>query len=295
MDYSKVEDTNCSICNSNRYSIIADKVQFEMPYRTVICRECGFIYLNPIPVKKELNNFYTYEYKKYYGVPVEITDLSYKKRGYEIYEFIKEFTSTVNKILEIGAGGGGNLLGLSEKFNTNYLAAVEPGGSSNRSLLSGKINVLGEFYDEEPLNIKEYDLIILSHILEHFYNPKKVLKKLWEETSDEAIIYIAIPSLSAIDQKKYSYHSALEDYWFRIVHLSYFHKQNILDLLEMTGWNMMKIHEKGNGELLIVVKKSSSLNENREIKNVYDLHLEEVNFYRDSNDLKTKNRRESHG
>lgn len=37
MNYQKVMHINCSLCDSNNFEEIARKVQFNMPYTTVIC------------------------------------------------------------------------------------------------------------------------------------------------------------------------------------------------------------------------------------------------------------------
>lgn len=284
LDFLKVKHANCSLCDSNYYEILAKKVQFNFPYKTVICKNCGFIYLNPVPIEEELNQFYVLEYEKYYGIPARFGDSVFKRRGYEIFEFLKGHLPKIDYILEIGSGGGGNLVGLSEKLNAHHLAAFEPGGASNDSLKLTGVKILGDFYDNEPVNLREYQLIILSHVLEHFHDPKSVLTKLWNETSDNVFVYIAIPSLSAINKETYSFHSKLEDYWFRVVHLSYFHESNIEDMLLLSGWKVQKLHKKGNGELLLIVVKAEKLCQDRVIRNVYKEHLEEVTFYKTMTD-----------
>lgn len=280
MDYENVKYINCLLCDSDEYEILANKVQFNMPYRTVICKNCGFIYLNPAPQKEELDKFYINEYEKYYGVPVSFGQVNFIERGHEIHDFLIENVKTAERIVEIGSGGGGNLFGLGQRYNSLELAAFEPGGNSKKSLKVSGINVIGEFYDVEPINLKAYDLVIMSHVLEHFHNPKDVLKKVWSETSENVNLYIAIPSLSAINRKTYTYHSKLEEYWFRAVHLSYFHKLNIEDMLALCGWEIEKLNNKENGELKILAKKKRDSKREISVRNAYKQHIEELEYYK---------------
>lgn len=285
MNYNIVDYVTCSICKSIENELLSQKVQFNMPYSIVICKKCGFVYMNPVPKKEELNNFYKYEYSKYYGKPVSHNDENYKKRGHEIYEFTKDIIRDLDSCLEIGAGGGGNLIGLIESYNMNIkeVGAIEPGADSNESIKQFGIPILGGFYDENNYNLKMYDLVILSHVLEHFYSPGDILRKLHKETNEKVSLYIAIPCLkSLLKNTNKNKFSPLEEKWYRIVHLSYFHEKNIEDLLLNCGWNVIKKEHNSNGELKLLVNK---LNENEvqlemnNIRNAYDEHRNDIDEY----------------
>ncbi|EGQ26938.1 methyltransferase domain protein [Sporosarcina newyorkensis 2681] len=255
-----------------------------MPYKVVMCKNCGLMYINPVPSKEELNNFYVHKYESYYGIPAQYGDSNFKVRGYEIYDFLKGNVETAEKILEIGAGGGGNILGLSEKYNSKELAVIEPGAGSNISLSTIGVQIIGEFYDEEILDLRRFDLIVLSHVLEHFYEPKEVLRKIWNDTAENVNLFIAIPSLSAINKETFNYSSKMEDYWLRVVHLTYFHQKNIEDMLRITGWKIKK-KQKKNGELFILAEKNSKPDKEGSIQNVYEEHLNEVLYYKNMTDF----------
>ena len=279
MNYEKKVYVKCNLCGENHTNEISNRVQFEMPYKVVMCKNCGLMYINPVPCKEELNNFYIHKYESYYGIPAQYGDSNFKVRGYEIYDFLKGNVKTAEKILEIGAGGGGNILGLSEKYNSEEIAVFEPGRASNKSLDALGIQKIGEFYDEEIIDLKRFDFVVLSHVLEHFYEPKEVLSKIWNETAESVNLYIAIPSLSAINKKTYGYSSKMEEYWLRIVHLTYFHEKNIEDMLRVSGWRI-KRKKKKNGELFILSEKTSKLDKEVSVQNVYEEHLNEVSYYK---------------
>ncbi|WP_456279334.1 hypothetical protein [Bacillus sp. AK128] len=91
---------------------------------------------------------------------------------------------------------------MQEVYNSKKIAAFEPGGENNESLKQFNIPIIGDFYDVQSVDLKEYRLVIMSHVLEHFYHPKQVLEKLYKETNKDILVYIAIPSLTAIKGTK---------------------------------------------------------------------------------------------
>ena len=85
-------------------------------------------------------------------------------------------------------------------------------------------NVLGLDFDDEfldiararQINVKlgstevlnandKYDLIILSHVLEHIVEPTEFLKKVIQFLSDDGLIYIEVPSVDRVADGAYSY------------------------------------------------------------------------------------------
>jgi 2-polyprenyl-3-methyl-5-hydroxy-6-metoxy-1,4-benzoquinol methylase len=51
---------------------------------------------------------------------------------------------------------------------------------------------------EQIKSNEKFDLIILSHVLEHLLNPSVFLKKIKSILSDNGILYIEVPSLEGI-------------------------------------------------------------------------------------------------
>lgn len=272
MNYELVVESACDICDSSDFELLSNKVQFNMPYKVVICKQCGLVQINPKPEKNELNNFYINEYDKYYSTPKNIGNEQFKNRGYQIAEFAQEYLNTNINILEIGSGGGGNLLGLSEKSNTKNINAIEPNKHNIFSLKSLDINVIGEFYDTKTYDLKHIEFVLMSHVLEHFYSPKEVLNKLYEETNDSVKAIILVPSI-----KNYKKYIPLHKYWFRIVHLFYFNLETMENLLKITGWKTIKAYDK-DGELGIIIEKNNM--KNSEIVNYFNLSYDEYKNYK---------------
>jgi len=271
MKYNFVVECSCDICENNNFELLSKKVQFNMPYKVVICKNCGLVQINPKPEISELNNFYINEYDKYYSTPSNIDNDKFKDRGIKIGDFFKEYLKNDINLLEIGSGGGGNLIGLSEKSNSKNISAIEPNEQNVVSLRSLGINIIGDFYDTKKYDLQDIELVLISHVLEHFYSPKRVLNKLHKETSDSVKVIILVPSI-----KNYKRYIPLHKYWFRVVHLFYFNLEIMKNLLKITGWKIIKSYDK-DGELGLIVEKSNM--KNNEILNCYyDMYNEYKNY-----------------
>lgn len=72
-----------------------------------------------------------------------------------------------------------------------------------------------------------FDIIILSHVLEHFTNPLSELIKL----DIGGIIYIEVPNAN--------YHTNLQKY-FNLAHTFYFDEPSIVKICEMAGFKILE-------------------------------------------------------
>jgi len=285
----KYEIVNCPLCNCRRYEILCKKGQFNLPLNVSICKDCGFVYLNPRWTKDRYVNFYEYEYDKCYR-PEE---LSCDRKGNNRYERIRQIVERLKKnnilfehskrIFEIGSGMGWNL----EYLKNNYckeasLYAIELSVNSKKSLSELNIYLLAKDIDSEWQTYvdSEFDFIIMRHVLEHCLEPISTLRKVHEVLSNDGILYIAIPNLIKPDLP-------LSESHFRVVHTMYFSKNSINSLLSKCGFKTLFITEGDQNnpyEIFLVCKKSNitinnhiGLNDYRIVKEHIVKHLVKEN------------------
>lgn len=278
MNYELLIEANCDICEKKNFQILSNTVQFNMPYRVVICKDCGLVQINPKPHSSELNKFYINEYDKRYPLR-DSSDLKFKERGHRVANFVKEILKSSSNIIEIGAGSGGNLIGMAEKITFKKLRAIEPNKNNISSLQDLGIDVVGEFYETCKYDLTDIDTVLMSHVFEHFYSPKECLIKLHNETRKDVNMIILVPSIGT-----YKEYYPLHEYWFRVVHLFYFNLNLMTNLLNITGWEIIKSYDK-NGELAVVVKKNKGEN-NKVIDNFYSSTYNDYENYKKELELK---------
>ena len=256
MEY-KFETVDCNLCNSNNYEVISKKGKFKLPINVVLCKNCGLCYLNPRWDHNSYLHFYQNDYDKYYRPQIK------KQQSIDnhIMNPIEDRLKKVNllpkyatRILDIGSGVGENLLHFKSLFKESQLFAIEPSLESQIKLKEIDVTVIGSdvgtSWDVEYKD--QFDIIIMRHVLEHFLDPIKIMKKVRNALSSSGIVYIAVPNNLKPVQN-------LEKSWFRNVHTYYFNKYSLGNLSKLIGLEILKIQEGdefNKGEIYLIAKKS---------------------------------------
>lgn len=133
------------------------------------------------------------------------------------------------KVLEIGAGEGSILQALSDERFAESLYALEISGSAEEVIRERKIAALKEcrLFDgySVPYGEKEFDLVILSHVLEHLEFPRKLL---YEAARIADYLFIEVPLEDTSRQK--------DDFVFNSVgHINDFSARSIRRFVQSCG------------------------------------------------------------
>lgn len=198
----------CPICNSKsefmkEFSYI-DLSDIDLNYtqKVCACENCGFVFVSNPLEKENLESKYNqnsiYEFNGRKKDSVE----SQKNRddGNRHFSFIQSALPDVESVLEIGCASG-YLLSLF-KIAGKSVYGVEP---SYENVCSAKYfydidmycGLVEDFIKKE--NNPKYDLVILSHVLEHIKNPKLLIQQI---KSICKYLFIEVPciELKKVDQ-----------------------------------------------------------------------------------------------
>lgn len=198
-----LEAQSCYLCGEHEFDVVSEIDRYGFYYPSGMCKQCGNVQQERYYDDETLELFYSKFYRSIYGdsTPSTLFNSQRNGRGLEIFNFIKS-VSNPNKVLEIGCGAGGILsrfldnncevLGLD--FDENYLDYAQ---KNNIPVKRGSIEQLG--YNEK------YDLIILSHVLEHIKYPSDFLTKLSNHLAIDGVLYIEVPSLDNVESGGYKY------------------------------------------------------------------------------------------
>ncbi|MDA9897328.1 class I SAM-dependent methyltransferase [Alphaproteobacteria bacterium] len=237
-----LEKQNCYICGSRNFKKISEIDKFGFYYPTVLCKDCGNVQQEKYYSEKVLNDFYQNYYRKIYDTyaPEELF-LSQKLGsstpmggdGESIYRFVKSFCTPKN-VLEIGCGAGGILSVFKDKgcdvlgldFDKNLLDVAKNNGIET---LSGSI--------ENIPPSRKFDLIILSHVLEHIVDPFSFLERVKFLLKVNAFIYIEVPSLNYVADGDCQYD--LLRYW-QNAHTIHFTEDTLTMLCKKVGLQNVK-------------------------------------------------------
>jgi SAM-dependent methyltransferase len=188
------------VCGCRKFKTISDYDRYGIPMNTVLCNRCGQMQANPYLDTGSAASFYRQYYRAIYSGSYEPQASHFEeqvRQGLRIKNFFGSHGFIAGtKIFEIGCGAGGILhtFGPSRHelygcdYNNTYL---ESGRSHGLRLYAGDADVL--------LPHGKADLIILSHVVEHFQDPIKELGKISRLISDAGYLYVEVPNVEKLN------------------------------------------------------------------------------------------------
>ena len=196
--YSNVE--HCLLCNNSEFDIIAKKDQYGIPLETAICNHCGLIFSRQQFSEDSAKVFYREYYRKIYeGVPTPTLDHGFYRRLYtgKMVPKVPRFIGQDLAVLELGCGGGWNLLSFLKK-------GIRPVGYD----YDGYMIKFGR--ERYGLNLREggletaqadhvrADFIMISHVLEHINDPITFMKGVSTILKEGGLVRITVPCLDCL-------------------------------------------------------------------------------------------------
>lgn len=221
---SKMRYVNCNLCGSEKYVLIDSHrndtyCKPEIEVRTVICKNCALVYMNPQLDESELHNLYSTTYASTRSdLPSERKLLSKERLG---------DLDSPRTVLDIGCGAGSLLNAFSKRgWNTCGIEPTPHWAKFVRQRYG--LKVTAGFLETANLPDCYFDLVTLNHTLEHLANPTQALLTIRNSLKDEGMIYIDVPNVFKPIGPKF----------FEAPHLYYFSLNTLSLLLEKTGFEL---------------------------------------------------------
>lgn len=203
----KVEAVDTCFCGGNDFRQLSQYDRFGLPFGTQICRSCGLITQTLRLAPASLPLFYADIYwplvmgsnnPDYVTVPKDDRWLSY------ILNHISFENSRID-IIEVGCGSGTRLEILKKELEARGMDVHATGCDYSESALSiaekkGIDIVLGGL--EEVATVGKVDVVILSHIVEHFPDLAFTTSALSKLTHEDSLIYIEVPGVIDLENKR---------------------------------------------------------------------------------------------
>lgn len=267
--YGLVND-GCSLCGNKDFELIAQSDRYGFDLKKQFCKSCGLIQTYPALSPEFHEEFYSYHYRPLY----------LKNKAVNYQTVIKEQTDKGEKYLaylrqnglagelkdlalaEVGCSSGGTLNTMKpfvksaqgcdldieaikfakENFNLNVEVAMHPS-----QLPEGK------------------KLFVMSHVLEHVFNPLYTLKALRALMSEGDYLFIAVPGINEVADGDYK--NDLRRY-FHIGHVTDFTGTTLCNVAAEAGFKTINSDEEVNALFVASKPQSWSKNENDSIENI---------------------------
>ena len=271
------EEVTVCQCGSENLEQLSKINRFGLPFGSFICQECGLIVTSP-RIKQESLPYY---YEKFYH------PLNYGKesmanqealfevgQGKKIFNLVQEYLSKTQEIqvLEIGAGVGNVLKEFQEEALLHDLKVQSTGTEYSPDCIEAcqknSLNVISGDLETIKQTGKKYNLIILSHVFEHFIDLNSELEKIQAILHDDGILYIEVPGVLDIHRKRYYDFSFLG--YIVHAHMYNFTLTTLKNLVEKKNFILLY----GNEKVESIFKKGNSSN----YKNDYNKILYYLSF-----------------
>lgn len=271
----------CFLCGSEIQQLFSDTWTLPgLPQREIgfsVCSNCGSVSQSPTVTFDEMMTYY--ESIVVYTNPgrnekpsiAKIRDLD------EQLQLIKRAIGELpQSTLQIGSSDGYTLSRFREA-GVKRVFGVEPGSESVE--LAKRLYDIDCFHGtaEELETDEQYELILMTHVLEHLYNPQEILRKCYElqRTQKQGHIYIEVPLLSLAD--------SLPPGFFSFEHINYYTRNNLQASIEQAGYSIISVVEHYKSNLSPVIGMVASINKQQLLsppQNDYEQNRKNVLQYR---------------
>jgi SAM-dependent methyltransferase len=240
----KIKEVNECFCKHSNFELLSRYDRYGLPFGTQICRNCGLISQT---IGLEENSMALFYNKIYWPMSTGTEDpnLHYTTSSspYAFIKFLKpevKYESRKITVFEVGCGNGIRLEHIQKAFGDKY-----------------KIQLLGCDYSDNSLNIAKgkgievmrgsmetllekapADILILSHVFEHFVDVFQALEFIDKLTHDNSLVYVELPGVVDLKNKpEYMY-----DYQIYTVlaHVHNFSLTTLAGVFSAQGFKLVK-------------------------------------------------------
>ncbi len=268
----ELETVACPLCNSDKYSVyIKDAKELynnlNECFDVVQCDKCSHYFTNPRPtmqtiayfypdsagyykpvkpskrvgLKQELiysvlNEFYNYKINTKYNALTAYLLYPFVKKQLDILH-IPKYVDNGN-VLDIGCSFGNHLYRLKEYGWNVYGTEINEKAVDFAKDELDITTIKKDFFENTEFEDSFFDVVNMSMVLEHVYDPKHVLQKVNKVLKDDALLILSVPDISGFEAKVYKKYL----YGLHVPqHLQHFTPKTITKVLEDNGFKVEKI------------------------------------------------------
>jgi SAM-dependent methyltransferase len=244
-------------------------------FTIVKCCRCGLVYLNPRPSKELLSSYYpTVYYPPVQAKARTQFQQQAKKVSAQIKRWVLEdyygYPSTVSagwsrivrrillwpdktlrelkgrhplpwrgegKVLDVGCGVGGHLKTLQDLgWETYGIEISEVAAAHARELVTGNIHT--GTLESAPFPPQSFDLILMSHSLEHLPSPVAALRLVHRLLKGDGLLVVSVPNVDSLEFKLFG------RWWFPLDpprHFYHFDKNSLSGIFAQAGFRLQRV------------------------------------------------------
>lgn len=256
-----IEVGECPLCGSREHEFFESYRDNQQELRYELCTRCGLIFQSPRMSEGELAQFYTGGYRQRVQGSEEPTEKDLRiqaGRARTLLHFLKGRVDDIDRHLDIGASSGVLLRIFQGRLDCEGVG-VEPGDAYRQLGEASGLAFYTGLSDLPEAFRGAFDLVTMSHVLEHLPDPVKTLRDIRERWSTkDGYLLLEVPNGFG--------HQSME-----LGHLFVFTPRTLRKALHKSGFRVLKLstHGKPRSPLLrlyiTVLAQAGTLESNLEL------------------------------
>jgi len=222
----------CRVCGSSHLMLL-----FSLgPYDIIKCRGCGFGWPEPLPSEEELSQLYQELYEDCVDSPdAEAIREAFRPERENAVRAISRLHPAPGNLLDVGCGLG-EILDVARRYGFCTFGVELNSRRAAEAAKKGH-NIQVGVLSPSTFEGVQFDVVILSHIIEHLLNPEQLLRSVRERLRENGLLYIATPNFGGMICAIEGSHSRS---FSPPVHIAYFTLHSLKHLLENCGFSLIR-------------------------------------------------------
>jgi 2-polyprenyl-3-methyl-5-hydroxy-6-metoxy-1,4-benzoquinol methylase len=212
----------CAACHGTKLVPIEQFTAGDFSTWYAACEDCGLVTMFPRPTATELSAYYEREYWNIRAGDVERKMQKQLRRAGYIASFLERAfkaksigdrsLADCRRILEVGSSFGMTLIHLGKEIAAHggapTLFGVEPSEHAVTTSVEAyhSIRFIGKSWEDLPQASETgFDLVVLSHVLEHLTDPVQCLRVLKSVLSTNGVLFVEVPNFYGHPSLEYAH------------------------------------------------------------------------------------------
>ena len=238
----QLEEIDCPVCAVGDYELLFKAKDYRLrlakeTFNIVECRKCGFIFLNPRPLREALLNFYPVDFHKndssFLYKAIEPCFALAQKNSIRI---LKKYQKQ-GRLLDVGCGNGNFIHAMQN--NGFDVSGVELNLEAQKYVpLDLKGRIFFKELRECKFADKSFEIITMFHSLEHVADIRNLLEEVRRIIKDKGIFFICVPNADFFESRIFG------PYYYNLEvprHLYFFNQKTLCKLLATNGFVPIKV------------------------------------------------------
>lgn len=226
----------CLLCGSEHKKLFDRAESFGYPLVYYQCENCGLVFQSQEESQAADPEFYATTYRKIYQANEEPTAKDLWVQGQRSQHLItivrKSGAREVANMLDIGASAGVLLQAFQKAFGC-AVTGVEPGEAYRAFAEEKGIRMFSSVDDLSESKPERFDLVSMSHVMEHLSDPVGMLRLIREQLlKEEGLLLLEVPNFYAHDS-------------YELAHLACYTPHTLTEALRLAGFQVVRLERHG--------------------------------------------------